>query len=135
MAVNYLAIHVEGLRVFAKQMRMLSPELAKALSAELRDIGDHARDKVRSSGARPYRTGRLRKSIKTSVTQRRVTLYSTLPQAPVWNFGGEIKPRGIPIRIPRTEFVTGAVKAEGEYVTERLGGLLEGMARRYAGFR
>ena len=127
-------VDAEGFRVFAKQMRALSPKLGSALSAELRDIGNEVRDSVRSSGAPPHRTGKLRRSVKTSVRRGGVSLYSTLPQAGVWEWGGVIEPRGVPITIPKTEFVTGAAHRYSEHVEERMGEVLDGLATRYAEF-
>jgi hypothetical protein len=125
-------------------MRRLSRQLGVAVSAELRDIGNEVRDHIRSSTDPPYASspgqdskgiqGRKRRSIKTSVRRGGVSLYSLEPDAGVWQWGGSIKPRGTPIRIPRTEFVSKQVEKDAPMIEARLGGVLEATARRYGEF-
>jgi hypothetical protein len=112
-------------------LRAIEKETGKALKAELKQTGEKVAAKVRSSQARPYRTGRLRRSVKTSATAKgSVSIYSNLPYAPVWEWGGEIKPRGVPIHFPRTEFVTGTVDAMSKEVEPELAAAFDAAARR-----
>lgn len=103
--------------------------MAKGLTAELRGIGKEVQAKVRGSTASPYRTGKLRRSVKTSVRAREVTLYSNLPQAPVWEWGGGIRPRGVKIVIPKTQFVTSEAFDASEDTEDRLASLFDTLAR------
>ena len=112
-------------------LRDIQRETEKELVKEMRRVGNEARDVIRRSTEAPYRTGKLRKSIKTSVRKKsEVSLYSNLPQAPVFEFGGRIRPRGSVISIPKTNFVTGAVLAMGDDVDEKLAEAFDGIARR-----
>lgn len=116
---------------FNADLRDIQRGTEKELIKELRALGNEARDKVRSSTARPFRTGRTRRGIKTSVRRKvEVSLYSLDPQAPVWNWGGTIKPRGTPITFPRTEFVSGVVEKEGADFDERIAERFDEIAHR-----
>ncbi len=53
-------------------------------------------------------TGELRDSISGQARG----VVSNVPQGPVWEFGGTIRPRGYPIRIPRSEMATRAGQTE-----------------------
>lgn len=138
------SVDARGIRVFSKEMRKAAPKLGVAASASLRAIGNEIRDEIRSSSDSPYaenpaddskgKVGRKRKSVKTSVRVGGVSLYSLEPDAGVWEWGGVIKPRGVPITIPRTKFVTGAVEAHKEKTEAALLGVVDDVARRYAQF-
>lgn len=120
-AVNLLNAHLREIR----------RETEKELSKMLREVGNNARDVVRRSTEDPYRTGKTRKSVKTSVRRKnQVSLYSNLPAAPVWEFGGKIRPRGTPISIPKTSFVSGTVLALGDQIDEELADAFDSIARR-----
>lgn len=141
---THVKVDTEGLKSFAREMRRVSPKLGSAVSAELKDIGNEVRDHIRQSTAPPFasnpgsdskgKIGRKRKSIKTSVTRGSVRLYSLEPDSAVWQWGGEIRPRGVPIQIPRTEYVTKQIEKDTADIEARLGVLLEGVAERYAAF-
>lgn len=116
---------------FNRQLREIAKETEKELSQELRRIGNEARDVVRGSTEDPYETGGLRRSVKTSVRRKsEVSVYSNLPQAPVHEFGGTIKPRGRPITIERTNFVSGTVLALGDEIDSEIGEAFDKVARR-----
>jgi hypothetical protein len=137
-------VDARGIRVFAKEMRRAAPKLGVAASAALRAIGNEVRDEVRSSTESPYaenpaadsqgKVGRKRRSVKTSVRAGGVSLYSLEPDAGVWEWGGKISPRGVPITIPRTNFVRGAIEAHKEKTEAALLGIVDEVARRYAEF-
>lgn len=130
-----LQFDTSGIADLLRDLRRMDKELGKALTRALREVGDDVRDDVRSSTKAPYRTGRLRRSIKTSVRRGQVSLYSTLPQAPVHHWGGTIRPRGAPIRIKRTEFLTSEVAERADDTERKLGSLVDTTARIYAEFR
>lgn len=139
------SVDAAGIRRFAREMRAIDRKLGVATSAELRAIGNKIRDEIRSGTGTPRsespaedsqgKIGRKRRSIKTSVRLGGVSLYSREPDAGVWNWGGTIRPRGVPIVIPRTEFVSGKVKKQSKQVEADLLGLVDGIARRYGQFR
>lgn len=105
----------------AASLKLIAKESEKALIGEMRRVGNEARDYVRAGHGPPYDTGALRKSVRTSVRGKAtISLYSNLPQAPVWEWGGTIRPRGVPINIPKTQFVTGAAKKFGDHIDDEL---------------
>lgn len=136
---NRQAVSIRGLREFRRQLKKISPELDKATREILKDAGELAAaearrraprgstDRHRSHRDRRYRPGRLAGSIKVSSTQARLSIYSNLPYAAVHEYGGTIRPRGVPIRIKESRMIRGAVEArtddvirEVEKVTDRL---------------
>lgn len=112
-------------------LRSIQKDTEKELTKKLREVGNNARDVVRRSTDAPHRTGRLRKSVRTSVRKKnQVSLYSNLPQAPVFEFGGRIRPKGTAISIPKTSFVSGTVLALGDQIDEELADAFDSIARR-----
>lgn len=141
---NGVKVDTEGLKQFAKEMRAASPKLGSAVNAELKDVGNLVRDHIRESTARPFAAnpgsdskgiiGRKRRSIKTGIRAGTVTLYSLEPDSAVFQWGGTIRPRGVPIHIPRTEYVTKQVEKDTPEIEARMATVLEGVAERYAHF-
>jgi hypothetical protein len=125
------AIDTAGISDLLRDLRKIDKRLGASLVSELRLVGNKARDRVRTSTQTPYRTGRTRRSVKTSVRRGGISLYSNLPQAPVWHWGGTIKPRGVPITFPRTEFVAKEVRDASKDTEAELAGVLEATAERY----
>jgi hypothetical protein len=135
------AIDTRGIGDLLRDLRKIDKSLGASLFAELRAVGNEARDAIRSSTAPPFgpvdsqgKVGRKRKSVKTGVKRGRISLYSNEPDAAVWHWGGKIKPRGRPIQIPRTEFISAEVIRQGEGIEDKLAGVLDATAVRY-GFR
>jgi hypothetical protein len=108
--------------------------MRKALVATVKESVNKTRDEIRSSTDSPYATGTLRSKTRSSVTVKGAAIYNRLPQAAVWNWGGKIKPKGVDIQIPRTEFVSGPIEKRRDEMGKELSGLLAGIADRY-GFR
>jgi hypothetical protein len=137
-------VETQGLKQFAKEMRAAGPKLGSAVNAELKDVGNLVRDHIRQSTARPFAAnpgsdskgiiGRKRRSVKTGIRVGSVTLYSLEPDSAVWQWGGTITPRGAPIHIPRTEYVTKQVEKDTPEIEARMATVLDGVARRYAHF-
>jgi hypothetical protein len=124
-------IDTDGIRKLVRDFGKMDKTLRAALVKSLRDVGDKARDNIRSSTSPPYRTGTLRRSTKTSVRGGSIALYSLLPQAPVLHWGGTIKPRGVPIRFKRTEYIRKEVLRESDHIEGELAGVLEATATRF----
>lgn len=127
-------IDASGLRELRRDLRRIDKNLAKAFNRALREIGNEIRDEIRGSTQRPYRTGKLRRSVKTSVRAKGVSLYSLLKYAPVHEWGGTIRPRGTPITIERTEFIRGQVIKNREETERKVGDLIERTFEIYGGF-
>jgi hypothetical protein len=128
-------IETEGLGDLLRTLRRVDAGMHKGLTSELRGIGKEVQANVRGSTEDPHRSGKLRRSVKVSVRAGGfirvggVTLYSTSPQAGVWEWGGAIRPRGTPIEIPRTLFVRGEAYEALEGVEDRLAALFDALAR------
>jgi hypothetical protein len=117
---------------FNESLRAIEKDTTKELSKALREEANKVRDKVRTSTARPYRTGKLRRSVKTSVRGKyNASLYSLLPQAGVLHWGGTIRPRGVPITFPKTEFVTAEVLAGADEFEERIADRFDEISHRH----
>lgn len=125
-------IEVEGLREFRRDLRRLEPEIDKQLRADIRKA-------VRTVAAEaaaiaPRRSGALAASYKPFVTSRGAGVASTLPYAPIIEYGGTINPRGVPIKFTRRMPVTVAAERAQARIVDRLGESVDAAARR-AGWR
>jgi hypothetical protein len=121
-------VTTNGLREFRRDIRKLEPEVDKELGRELREVGGPVLSQARSLA--PRLTGELARSLRLSVTQRSMSIYSTLPQAPVLHWGGTIRPRGVGITFPRTEFATRAILANADRLVDGIGDGVERAAER-----
>lgn len=115
-----------------KRLRGIEKDTEKALTREIRRVVTEVRDEVRSSTKPPHRRGKIRKSVKTSVRRKHeAALVSKHPAAPVWNFGGVIEPRGVPITIPKTNFVSGPVAERGPETEQNITDAFGDIAREH----
>jgi hypothetical protein len=121
-------VKTEGLREFRRDLRKMDRVADQALSRELRETGNPVLLRARTLS--PRLTGELSRSLRFSVTQKSLSVYSTLPQAPVLHWGGTISPRGVAIEFPRTEFITRAVIEHADQLVEGIGDNLENAAER-----
>lgn len=107
-------------------------EAQEAMGEEIADVADTSVSKIHGSSDEPYATGKTRGSLrKVQEGESKFSLTSDEPQAGVWNWGGTIQPRGVPIHIPRTEFVTGPVEALGADIDERIADDFDNIAHRH----
>ena len=108
-----LAIQIDGLAEFRRALKAISPDADKEFRTELRKYGKRALTKAR--GNAPVQTGALRKSIKLSVTTKEASLYSNSPYARAHEWGtsnqssSQVQPRGVPIKIERSQMLGNAV--------------------------
>jgi hypothetical protein len=124
-------IDVAGIRNLARDFGLIDKSLRAALIKEIRNSGDKLRDEIRSSDAPPYKSGRLRSSVRTSVRGGSLSLYSREPYANVQHWGGTISPKGTPIKIRKTLFVYGPATKATPRITEEMAVLLDLTAVRY----
>jgi len=130
-----LAIQVEGLSAFRRALKSVSPEAEKEFRTALRTFGKRSLAKARTNS--PVRTGALRKSIKLSVTQREAALYSNSPyaQAHEWGSKGasnsQVRPRGVPIEIPRSQMLGNAVYFYRNTLGYELANVMDKSAEKY----
>jgi hypothetical protein len=121
-------VDVQGIREFRRDLKRLQPDIDRELRGDIREAGGKVLPVARAFA--PTLTGELARSIRLSVTQRGVSIYSTLPQAPVLHWGGEISPRGVPITFPRTEFISEAVERQADELLDDIGDGVERAARK-----
>ncbi len=130
-------VTVRNLGAFRRNLRRLDRGvdvgLARYIRTMAREVRDDARD--RTPVGRPDRRadkqrkpGTLAKSIKHSVRQKNVTLYSDQPDAGVHEFGGTISPRGVPIQIREVAMLRGAVRDRAAEVEDRIGRMFDAIA-------
>lgn len=116
---------------FDKAVADIRKGLEKETSSKLREVGERVRDEVRTSHEPPFATGALRESFKTSVRRKlEVSIYSLKPQAPVWEWGGSIAPKGSTITFPRTTFVTKTVFENADRIDDELADVFDELAHR-----
>jgi hypothetical protein len=106
-------------------------ETQDAMNDELADVADSSVAKVQGSSEDPFLFGTTRGSVRKEENEFGFALTSDLPQAGVWNFGGTIEPRGVPIEIPRTEFVVKPVEDLGADIDERIADRFDNIAHRH----
>lgn len=125
-------VSIEGLADLRRDFRAIGAGLNRELNAELREAAAIAsRD---AASLAPRRTGRLAASYKPFARGNAIGVRSRLPYAAVHEWGGTIRPRGVPIDIRRSAPVSQAVERNADRIVEELGDRIEGLARRH-GFR
>ena len=130
-----LAIQIENLAEFRRALKSISPQADKEFRTTLRNYGKRALTKAR--GNSPVKTGALRKSIKLSVTNKEAALYSNSPYARAHEWGtkggynSQVRPRGVPIEIPRSQMLGNAVYFYRNALGYDLANLVDKTAERY----
>jgi hypothetical protein len=129
------AFVIEGLSEFRRDLKRIAPETDKAVGRRLRTIARQVRDDARNRA--PVQSGALRKSIKHSVTQAQMSLVSNLAYATVHEWGTKeplsdrtrIRPQGVPIRVPRSQMLGGAVFSAKPRIEGQIIRIFEDVAR------
>jgi phage gpG-like protein len=78
----------------------------------------------------PRRTGALADSIRATTSGNSGIVRSPLPYAKVHEYGGTIRPRGVPITIKRSAFVASALDDKAEEVGKALAAGFDALAVR-----
>lgn len=128
MAVRNFRVNVPGLAKFQRDLGRIDRGMRTASTRHLRQIANRVRDSAR--GRAPRRSGRLARSIRSSARASGASIYSNLEYAPVHHWGGTIRPRGTPIRIEATHFLSEAAEQHTEFVEEELANLLDAIVAR-----
>jgi phage gpG-like protein len=125
-------IRTENLAQLRRDLKRLDP----LIDRELRDSIKEAADKVAvTAGAlAPRRSGALAHSIRPFVSGAKASVGSTLPYAGVVEFGGSIRPRGVPITFKPAGMVGRAVEDHADQIVEDIADGVDRAARR-AGWR
>lgn len=118
-------VYVEGLaamqRVLFRAGHELGPELRLRLKAAVEQV------RVTAQADAPSRSGRLRASIRVSVTQRSASLYSTAIYGGVQNYGGKVGRDHATLlkRAEVSQYMTRAAQSNKERVAREVEGVLD----------
>lgn len=121
-------IQVDGLNEFRRRLRATDQDAVK----ELRTVVKRAAEIV-AVDARlhvPRRTGKLAASIRAGTSGSTGLVRSRLPYARVHEWGGTIRPRGVPITIQRSEYIARALDRKRDEVYRDLEDGIADIARR-----
>ena len=121
-------VQTQGLAELRRDLKKLDP----LIDRELRDAIREAADKVAvTAGAlAPRDSGALAHSIRPYVAGAKASVGSTLPYAGWIEFGGTIRPRGVPITREGTGMVGRAVEDHADQIVEDIGDGIDQAARR-----
>jgi hypothetical protein len=125
-------IRTEGLAELRRDLKRLDPLIDRELRDAIRDAADKVA--VTAGALAPRRSGELAHSIRPFVSGAKASVGSSLPQAGWLEFGGTIRPRGVPITIKGSGFVGRAVEDHADQIVEDIGDGIDRAARR-AGWR
>lgn len=116
------SIQIVGFAKLRRDLKRMDVETNKRLSDYLKVITRQAAtDAKRNLISRSkHSRGRVSGTIKASVTQRRTSIYSNHPAAGVLEYGGTIRPRGVPIRIGEKGYMRGAIITATDDVETKL---------------
>lgn len=128
------AIQIVGLAAFRRDLKKVDADLAKEINKYFRVEAKRLRDVAR--GMAPVgATRKLQKSIKHSVKAKEMSLFSDLVYAPAHEWGtsgkdnSKVQPRGVPIKIKRTQMLGRAVFTNSDRIEEYLADLVPYLAR------
>lgn len=133
-------IRTEGLNALNRSLGKIDKELKRESVRHLRDTATKVAGTAGGfapKGTRPLPPGRkvrLADSFKGAANQRGGSVYSNLPQAPVFEHGGTIAPKGAPITIRKAGMVEKAIQHDARDIAEAVGDLLDKIGYRH-GFR
>ncbi len=128
MANPDLAVRVDGLQDLRKSLRAVDKGALKEVQAVTKAAAELVAVEARSLA--PRRSGKLASSIRATTSGARGIVRSPLPYAAVHHWGGTISPRGTPITIKRTEYITKAAERKQAMVLEALARGFDGLVRR-----
>lgn len=112
-----IRVEVEGLRELRRDLRAMDAALPKEVSGVLRQAAQIVADEARRRA--PVRSGTLAAGYRPGTAGDKALVRTTVPYAPVHEFGGTIRPRGTPITIRKQSMIYGAIARRREDV-ERL---------------
>lgn len=112
------AVEVQGLRALRVSLRAVDRaalrEVQKVSKAAAQIVAEEARTNA------PRRTGNLAASLRGTTQGNAGIVRSPLPYAKVHEWGGTIRPRGVPITIKRSAYVDRALDAKADQVGKAL---------------
>jgi hypothetical protein len=121
-------VKTEGLAELRRDLKRLDPLIDRELRDAIRDAADKVA--VTAGALAPRDSGALAHSIRPYVAGAKASVGSTLPYAGVLEFGGTIRPRGVPITFQPAGMVGRAVEDHADQIVEDIGDGIERAARR-----
>ena len=118
-----------GLTKLRRDLRSIDKELGKEADRHIRQTAAKVRADARANA--PEVSGKLKRSIRYSLTRGGASIYSNEIYAPVIEYGGEISPRGTPISITGQRYMDKALDDNTEFLDEELARLLDVIADRF----
>lgn len=122
-----VGVKVSGLSQLNRGFGKISKDLRRESLRHIREVTRRVRDTARDKYTRKL-TGELAKSLRYSAANRGAAVSSNLPQAGPFEYGGVIRPRGVPILIPRDRMIGRAVEDHADDIEEQIGRLLDRIA-------
>jgi hypothetical protein len=133
VARNDPQIQLQGWADFRRDLKAIDRDFPKEANRVLKAaVGEVA---VEAAVTAPRRTGRLSRSYRPFTRGMIAGVRSTLPYAPVIEYGGTISPRGVDITFPKRETVTRAAERRANDVVDKFGDGIEDLARRHGWHR
>ena len=126
------SIRTKGLGDLNRALGKVDKDVRKDSVRKLREGAKGVRNTARP--LTPVRRGVLQRSLRYSATNRGASVTSNLPQAPVHEYGGVIRPRGAPITIKKSRMLGTALQRERPKIEDAIERLVEQVIRR-EGFR
>ena len=121
-------VYLEGLADLRRVLKRASRDLDKSLARSLREIGKRVKGNVQGQARRFRDSGDLERSIRYSVRAKQASVYTNSPYGGVHEWGGVIRPRGVPIHIPRREWMNAGVRQSRRTIDGALERVLDDMA-------
>lgn len=130
---THQAFEIVGLSQFRRDLAKIDKGIGKEISKYLRVLTKQLQSEAK--GRAPLgASGALRKSIKQSVTAKEMKLYSDLPYAAAHEWGATgvagsaVQPRGVPIKIHKTQMLGHTVFRNADRIESHLLGLVDHVA-------
>jgi phage gpG-like protein len=127
------AVRIEGLADLRRDLREMHPDVRREVTKALKE-GATVVARAAGPHARKGETGKLADSFRPGAAGNAAFVRSRLPYAAVHEFGGVIRPRGVPITIRAQPAATRALADKEESIVEKVGDALDGVFSRH-GFR
>jgi len=122
------SVKTQGLNQTLRALNRVNKDAGKEVKRGLREIAKKVRADARPLA--PVKTGKLAASYRYSATNKGAAVGSSLPYAGVVEFGGTIRPRGVPIKFKPSRPLGRAVQKDTAHIEEELGRLFDDLARR-----
>lgn len=124
------AVRVEGLAQLRKDLRQIQPAARREITRGLKEgavvVAATARPLARRGA-----TGRLAAGFRPGAAGNSAFVRNRVPYAGVHEFGGVIRPRGVPITIKAHPAATRALALKEDAIVEKVGDAFDAVARRH----